>query len=111
MAGLAMMIVAPIAALLIQMAISRTREFSADAAAAKYTGSPDGLIAGLRKLEAYSKRVPMDASPATAHMFIIKPFTGQAIMSLFSTHPATEKRIAALESLRGEPTWAHSYAN
>lgn len=98
-AGLAMLIVAPIAAMLIQMAISRTREFSADAAAAKYTGSPDGLINGLRKLESFSKRIPMDASPATAHMFIIKPFGGGAMMRLFSTHPATEERIARLRQL------------
>lgn len=111
LAGLAMLILAPIAATVIQMAISRTREYSADAAAAKYTGSPDGLISGLRKLESFSKRIPMDASPATAHMFIIKPFTGQALMSLFSTHPPTEKRVAALEALRGEPTWSHSAAN
>ena len=111
LAGLAMIIVAPFAAMIIQMAISRTREYSADAAAAKYTGSPDGLISGLRKLESYSKQIPMNASPATAHMFIIKPFSGRALMSLFSTHPATEKRIAALEALRGEPTWAHSLAN
>jgi heat shock protein HtpX len=111
LAGLAMMIVAPLAAMVIQMAISRTREYSADAAAAKYTGSPDGLISGLRKLESFSKRIPMDASPATAHMFIIKPFSGQALANLFSTHPATEKRIAALEALRGEPTWVHSMAN
>jgi heat shock protein HtpX len=94
-----MLILAPIAALLIQMAISRTREYSADAAAARYTGSPFGLINGLRKLEGYSKRIPMDASPATAHMFIIKPFTGQALMQLFSTHPSTEKRIARLQAL------------
>lgn len=94
-----MMIVAPIAALLIQMAISRTREYSADAVAAKYSGGPYGLINALRKLEAYSKRIPMDASPATAHMFIIKPFGGGAMMRLFSTHPATEERIRRLEAL------------
>jgi len=111
LAGLLMVFLAPFAAMFIQMAISRTREYSADAAAAKYTGSPDGLISGLRKLESFSKRIPMDASPATAHMFIIKPFSGQALASLFSTHPATEKRIAALEALRGEPTWAHSMLN
>jgi heat shock protein HtpX len=99
--GLLMLILAPIAAMLIQMAISRTREYSADATAAKYTGSPDGLISALRKLESYSKRIPMDVSPASAHMYIIKPFSGQAMMNLFSTHPATEKRIAHLESLRG----------
>lgn len=95
-AGIAMMILAPIAAMVIQMAISRTREYSADAAAAEYTGSPEGLISALRKLESYSKRIPMDASPATAHMFIIKPFSGQAFLNLFSTHPSTEKRIARL---------------
>jgi heat shock protein HtpX len=91
-----MLVLAPIAALLIQMAISRTREYSADAAAARFTGSPDGLIRALQKLEHYSKRIPMDASPATAHMFIIQPFTGQALMQLFSTHPSTERRIARL---------------
>jgi len=99
-----MMILAPIAAMLIQMAISRTREFSADEAAAKYTGSPDGLISGLQKLESWSHRIPMDASPATAHMFIIKPFNGSAFMKLFSTHPPTEERIAALQAVRGRLT-------
>lgn len=98
--GLAMLILAPIAAMVIQMAISRTREFSADAAAAKYTGSPDGLISGLRKLDNYGRRIPMDAQPATAHMYIMKPFGGGGMMKLFSTHPATEDRIAALEQLR-----------
>jgi heat shock protein HtpX len=97
--GLFMLILAPIAALLIQMAISRTREYGADAASAEYTGSPNGLISALRKLEGWSKRIPMDASPATAHMFIIKPFTGDSVMRLFSTHPATEERIARLQAL------------
>jgi heat shock protein HtpX len=96
---LLMMILAPIAALLIQMAISRTREYAADRTSAVQTGSPDGLISALRKLEAYSKRIPMDASPATAHMFIIKPFTGQSLMQLFSTHPSTEKRVERLQAL------------
>jgi heat shock protein HtpX len=95
-----MMIVAPIAALLIQMAISRTREFGADGTAAEYTGGPRGLVSALRKLETLSKRIPMDASPATAHMFIIKPFTGSAIMRLFSTHPSTEQRIERLMARR-----------
>ena len=99
MGTLFMLILAPIAALLIQMAISRTREFSADAAAARYTGSPFGLVAALQKLETWSHRVPMDATPATAHMFIIKPFSGQALMRLFSTHPSTEARIARLQGL------------
>jgi heat shock protein HtpX len=94
--GLFMLILAPIAAMVIQMAISRTREYSADAAAARYTGGPHGLVSALQKLEHYSRRIPMDASPATAHMFIIKPFSGQSLMRLFSTHPSTEQRIARL---------------
>jgi heat shock protein HtpX len=98
--GLLMLIVAPIAAMLIQMAISRTREYSADEASAKYTGTPYYLVNALGKLESWSKRIPMDASPATAHMFIIKPFTGQSIMKLFSTHPSTEDRIARLQAMR-----------
>jgi heat shock protein HtpX len=101
MAGaFAMLILGPIAAMLIQMAISRTREYGADAAAAKYTGTPYGLINALQKLETFSKRIPMDATPATAHMFIIKPFTGSAMMKLFSTHPSTEERIARLAAMR-----------
>ena len=95
-----MMILAPVAAMLIQMAISRSREFDADAASAKYVGSPYPLINGLEKLESWSKRIPMDASPATAHMFIIKPFTGESVMRLFSTHPKTADRIARLQALR-----------
>lgn len=93
---LAMMILAPLAAMLIQAAISRSREFAADAGGAQIAGNPYGLADALRKIEAVSKRVPMDANPATAHMFIIKPFSGQALMSLFSTHPPTEARIEAL---------------
>jgi len=100
MGALLMMILAPIAAMLIQMAISRSREFDADAASARYTGSPYPLIQGLQKLDAYSKRIPMDASPATAHMFIIAPFTGRSMMKLFSTHPPTEERIARLQEMR-----------
>jgi heat shock protein HtpX len=95
-----MMILAPIAAMLIQMAISRTREYSADATAAASTGTPFGLISALEKLEGWSRRIPMDASPATAHMFIVKPFSGQAMMRLFSTHPSTEARVARLQALR-----------
>jgi heat shock protein HtpX len=98
--ALLMMILAPIAAMLIQMAISRSREYDADAASAKYVGSPYPLIGGLQKLETWSKRIPMDASPATAHMFIIKPFTGESMMRLFSTHPSTEDRIARLQAMR-----------
>jgi heat shock protein HtpX len=99
LAGMLLLILGPLAASLIQMAISRTREYAADAAAAKYCGSPWGLINALRKLEAWSQRVPLEASPATAHMFIIKPFSGQALARLFSTHPATEERIARLRAL------------
>jgi heat shock protein HtpX len=102
--GLLMLILAPIAAMLIQLSISRTREFSADAASAKYTGSPDGLISALGKLETGVQRVPMDdASPATAHMFILNPFRGGGLTRLFSTHPATEERIARLQALRRLP--------
>jgi heat shock protein HtpX len=93
---LAMMILAPVAAMVIQGAISRAREFAADAGGAQIAGNPYGLADALRKIDALSKRVPMDANPATAHMFIIKPFSRQTLMSLFSTHPPTEARIRAL---------------
>ena len=99
-AAIAMMLLAPIAAGLIQMAISRTREFSADAASAQYTGDPGKLISALRKLEAGSRQIPMDVSPSMSHMYIIKPFSGASMSRLFSTHPSTEERIARLESLR-----------
>jgi heat shock protein HtpX len=95
-----MLILAPIAAAVIQMAISRSREYDADAASAKYVGSPYPLINGLQKLDGWSKRIPMEATPSTAHMFIIKPFTGSAIMRMFSTHPSTEDRIARLQAMR-----------
>ncbi|HVD94244.1 MAG TPA: zinc metalloprotease HtpX [Vicinamibacterales bacterium] len=93
---LAMIILAPLAAALIQMAISRSREFSADAGGAQITGNPYGLADALRKIDAVSKQVPLDANPATAHMFIVKPFGGAGLMSLFSSHPPTEARIRAL---------------
>lgn len=98
--GLFMLILAPIAAMLIQMAISRSREYDADAASAKFTGNPNELISALRKLDAYSKRIPLNATPSTAHMFIIQPFTGASLMRLFSTHPSTEERIARLQGAR-----------
>jgi len=97
--GLLMLIVAPIAATLIQFAISRTREFSADAASAKYTGDPNELIQALRKLEVGVAREPMDANPASAHLFIVNPFTGGGLTRLFSTHPSTEERIARLQAM------------
>jgi heat shock protein HtpX len=93
---LAMMIFAPLAAMMIQMAISRSREFAADAGGARIAGNPYGLADALRKIDAVSKRVPLDANPATAHMFIVKPFSGGGILSLFSTHPPMEQRIRAL---------------
>ena len=98
--ALLMLILAPLAAGLIQMSISRTRELSADATSVKYTGSPDGLISALRKLEQGSERVPLNATPATAHLFIMKPFTSGWWSSWFSTHPSTEERIARLQALR-----------
>jgi heat shock protein HtpX len=96
---LATMILAPVAALLIQAAISRSREYDADAGGARIAGSPLGLVSALRKIEAGSKLVPLDASPATAHMFIVKPFSVTGLMGLFSTHPPTERRIQALMQL------------
>ena len=100
LAGLMMLILAPLAAMLIQMAISRTREFSADAASAQATGSPQGLISALGKLDSYGRRLPMDVPPSTAHMYIMKPFGGGGLFrKLFSTHPPTEERIAALRRI------------
>jgi heat shock protein HtpX len=91
-----MMVLAPIAAMLIQAAISRAREFSADAGGAAIAGNPYGLADGLRKIERASKQIPLDANPATSHMFIVNPFFGGGMLSWFSTHPPTEQRIAAL---------------
>lgn len=98
-AALAMMILAPLAAMLIQAAISRSREYDADAGGASIAGSPLGLVSALKKIEAGSRMIPLDANPATAHMFIIKPFSIGGMMGLFSTHPPTEQRIAALMQL------------
>jgi len=93
-------IVAPLAALLIQSALSRSREYAADAGGARIAGNPYGLIDALRKIEGASKQLPLDANPATAHMFIIKPFSAAGVLSLFSTHPPTERRIQALMQIR-----------
>ncbi len=98
-AAIVMMIVAPIAALLIQMAISRSREYSADEAGARIAGSPFFLANALKKLHATSQRIPLNANPATAHMFIVSPLTGRGILTLFSTHPPMEERIARLEAM------------
>ena len=96
---LATIILAPIAAMLIQAAISRSREYDADAGGAAIAGDPHGLVNALKKIESASKMVPLDANPATAHMFIIKPFSAQGLLGLFSTHPPTEERIRALLQL------------
>jgi heat shock protein HtpX len=93
---IASMIVAPIAAMLIQAAISRSREFDADAGGAAIVGNPYGLAHALEKIDRAAKALPLDANPATAHMFIIKPFSLSGLTSLFSTHPPTEARIRAL---------------
>jgi heat shock protein HtpX len=100
LAALAMIIVAPLAAMLIQLAVSRSREYHADESGAQFTGNPYALASALAKLDAYSKRLPMQAEPSTAHLFIIQPFLGQSLMSLFSTHPPIAKRI---ERLTGRP--------
>jgi heat shock protein HtpX len=98
-AELFMIIVAPIAALLIQMAISRSREYQADATGAQICGKPMSLANALKKLQAGSQRVPLDANPATAHMFIVNPLRGGGVVNLFSTHPPLEDRIARLEKM------------
>jgi heat shock protein HtpX len=100
LAALFMLIVAPIAATLIQLAVSRSREYQADATGAHFTGNPYALASALQKLDAYSRRMPMQASPSTAHLFIIQPLLGINFGGLFSTHPPIAKRI---ERLTGRP--------
>ncbi|MGB2603252.1 MAG: zinc metalloprotease HtpX [Candidatus Sulfotelmatobacter sp.] len=100
LAGLFMLILAPIAASLIQLAVSRSREYQADATGAHFTGNPYALASALQKLDAYSRQVPMAASPSTAHLFIIQPLLGMNFGNLFSTHPPIAKRI---ERLTGRP--------
>jgi len=95
-----MAVLAPIAATLIQMAISRSREYLADAGGAKISGKPYGLAGALEKLSQASQTMPMEANPSTAHMFIVNPLTGRSLMNLFSTHPPIEERIARLRSMR-----------
>ena len=99
-AAIAMAILAPIAALLVQMAVSRAREYQADATGARMVGKSWGLAKALEKLQMAQQVVPMDASPATAHLFIVNPLTGRSLMTLFSTHPPLEDRIARLRALR-----------
>lgn len=98
--ALLMLILAPFAAMLIQLWISRTREYEADASGAHYTGNPYALARALQKLDAYSKRIPLVASPSTAHLFIVQPLLGVNLGNLFSTHPPIYKRI---ERLTGRP--------
>jgi heat shock protein HtpX len=100
LSALFMLIVAPIAASLIQLAVSRSREYQADATGAHFTGNPYALASALQKLDAYSRRMPMQATPSTAHLFIIQPLLGMNFGSLFSTHPPIAKRI---ERLTGRP--------
>lgn len=108
-----MAILAPIGAMLIQMAVSRTREYQADATSARITGNPKGLARALGKLGAYSGRMPMNADPATAHMFIVNPLSGGGVASMFSTHPPLEERIARLTGTRpsGEESRERSQAS
>ncbi len=99
--GLLMAILAPIAASLIQMAISRSREYLADATGARLSGTPLALAGALGKLDDYAHRIPMNANPATENMFIVNPFAGMSMASLFSTHPPTEERIRRLREMAG----------
>ncbi|MEK6561264.1 MAG: zinc metalloprotease HtpX [Nitrospirota bacterium] len=99
--AIAVMILAPIAAMLIQMAISRSREYTADASGAVICGNPLSLAGALKKLHAGTRRIPMNDNPATAHMFIVSPLSGGGMLSLFSTHPPIEERVARLEAMAG----------
>jgi heat shock protein HtpX len=92
-------ILAPVAAMVIQMAVSRSREYLADATGAGFSGNPEGLARALEKLGAYSKRLPMQASPSTAHMMIVNPLSGGSLANLFSTHPPLSERIARLRGI------------
>lgn len=97
---LVMMIFAPIAAMMVQMAISRSREFKADATGAQLVGDPNPLADALEKLDAYAQRIPNRVNPATSHLFIVNPFRGASIARLFSTHPPTSERVARLRNMR-----------
>lgn len=99
LAAVVMMIVGPIAAMLVQMAISRAREYGADETGALISGRPLSLANALRKLQMAAQQIPMDANPATSHMFIVNPLSGEGITRLFSTHPPIEERIARLEAM------------
>ena len=109
LAALAMMIVAPIAALIVQMAISRSREYSADEGGARLAGNPRYLSGALRKLHSASQKIPMEANPSTSHMFIVNPLSGGGLLKLFSTHPPIEERIKRLDSI--ELDSGHSFCS
>lgn len=100
LAQLGVLIVAPLAATLLQLAISRAREFDADASAAQLTGDPEGLASALGRLESGNRMIPLDHSPATAHLFIVNPLSGRGVMGLFATHPSIEDRIERLQQMR-----------
>jgi len=99
---IAMSILAPVAAMIIQMAISRTREYAADASGAQTSGDPLGLASALSKLGRAAERIPLDASPQTSHLFIVNPLSGRSLMQLFSTHPPLEDRIERLRAMAGQ---------
>jgi heat shock protein HtpX len=99
-AAILLAVLAPLAALLVQMAVSRAREYQADATGARLAGRAGGLINALGKLQTANQVAPMDASPATAHLFIVNPLSGQSLMKLFATHPPLEERIARLRAMR-----------
>ena len=102
LAGLLMLILAPIGAMLIQMAVSRSREYAADASGARLVGYPNGLASALRKLQAATGRIPLQgADPSTAHLFIVNPLSAKSLMGLFSTHPPLEERIERLMAMNG----------
>ncbi|SFR08701.1 zinc metalloprotease HtpX [Desulfoscipio geothermicus] len=98
--GLVMAFLAPIAAMIVQMAISRSREYGADATGARIAGSPDGLANALLKLESAAHRIPMQTNPATSHLFIVNPLSGASVARLFSTHPPIQERVERLRSMR-----------
>ncbi|MDQ3133521.1 MAG: zinc metalloprotease HtpX [Acidobacteriota bacterium] len=100
--GILMLFLAPIAATIIQLAISRSREYGADRAGAETGGDPEALASALEKLEAYSKRIPLPVNPAVSHLFIVKPLTGYSLQSLFSSHPPTSERVARLRQIARE---------
>lgn len=98
--GLVMAFLAPIAAMIVQLAISRSREYLADATGARIAGTPDGLASALLKLESAAHRIPMEANPATSHLFIVNPLSGASLARLFSTHPPIQDRVERLRSMR-----------